>query len=61
MSMLIFDLGLYLNFVSIVGNEVYMKFKFSLNTDRPVYILPLVIYNLYWPIIGHLCCITLFF
>ena len=25
---------------------------------RPVYILPFVNYNVYWPMIGHLYCIT---
>ena len=25
-----------------------------MTSDRPVYILPLVNYNIYWPIIGHL-------
>ena len=24
-----------------------------MTNDRPVYILPLVNYNVYWPIIGH--------
>ena len=28
---------------------------------RPVHILPLVNYNVYWPIIGHLHCMTSFF
>ena len=26
----------------------------QINNDRPVYILPLVNFNVYWPIIGHL-------
>ena len=29
--------------------------------DRPVYDLPLVNYNVYWPIIGNLYCMTSFF
>ena len=32
-----------------------------MTNDRLVYILPLVNYNLYWPIISHLYCTTSFF
>ena len=32
-----------------------------MTNDRPVYSLPLVNYNVYWPIIGHLYCMTLFY
>ena len=32
-----------------------------MTNDRPVYILPLVNCNVYWPIIGHLFCMTSFF
>ena len=31
-----------------------------MTNDRPVYILPLFIYNAYWPYIGHLYCKTSF-
>ncbi len=32
-----------------------------MTNDRPVYNLPLANYNVYWPIIGHLYCMTSFF
>ena len=32
----------------------------QMTNDRPVYILPLINYNVYWPIIGHLNCMTSF-
>ena len=31
-----------------------------MTNDRPVYILPLVNYNTFWPIIDHLYCMTSF-
>ena len=32
-----------------------------MTNDKPVFILPLVNVNDYWPIIGHLYCMTSFF
>ena len=32
-----------------------------MTNERPVYILPLVNSNVYWPVIGHLCCMASFF
>ena len=32
-----------------------------MTNDRLVYILPLYNYNVYWPIIGNLYCMTYFF
>ena len=32
-----------------------------MTNDKSVYNLPLVNYNIYWPIIGHLYCMTSYF
>ena len=44
----------------IVSNKKW-RHKIQMTNDRPLYILPLVDYNVYWPIIGHLYCTTSFF
>ena len=41
----------------VPNKKIYKK----ITNDRPVYILPLVNYNVYWPIIGHFYCMTSFF
>ena len=35
-----------------------LRHTIQMTNDRPAYILPLVNYNVYLPIIGHLCCMT---
>ena len=37
----------------IVPNKK-LRHKIQMTNDRPVYILPLINYNVYWPFIGHL-------
>ena len=32
-----------------------------MTNNRPIYILPWVNYNVYWPIIGHFYCMSSFF
>ena len=38
-----------------------LRHTIQMTNDRPVYNLPLVNYNVYWPIIGQLYCMTSFF
>ena len=37
------------------------RHSIQMTNDRAVYILPLVNYNVYWPFVGHLYCMTSFF
>ena len=42
-------------------NNKKWRHTIQITNDRQVYILPLVNYNVYLPIIGHLYCMTSFF
>ena len=44
-----------------IFKQLIVPKRIQITNERPEYILPLVNCNVYWPLIGHLHCLTSFF